>query len=127
MERAEELYHQTDYKASLASIREMPTHTAAVYCLMGRDYFMLGEYKKASEAFEKALAYNLPIRTTLSGWAAASAAGPRLPGRSLLPCMLPRRGNISSVRSRLTRTTGKRMNDLFDYYLEAPGLLRRRI
>src|ERR1700735_1854716 len=59
LQRAEELYNKTDYRESLELMRDVPTSDvlpsrAAAYNLIGRDYFMLGEYKKATEAFQKA-------------------------------------------------------------------------
>ena len=54
LSKAEELYRHTDYRASLTLVRESGQTSGGAYCLMGRDYFMLGDYKKAAEAFERA-------------------------------------------------------------------------
>src|SRR5262252_1385468 len=55
LKRAENLYHRTDYRASIAALQGTSLDAGA-YNLMGRDYFMLGEYKKATDAFQKATA-----------------------------------------------------------------------
>src|SRR5579863_10244455 len=65
--RAEELYQRTDYKSSLTLLRDIATPAGAVYCLMGQDYFMLGEYKKATDSFEKALALQ-PSNSVYAHW-----------------------------------------------------------
>ena len=56
LSKGEELYRQTDYQSSLALVAAIAQPGAAAYSLAGRDYFMLGDYKKATEAFQKALA-----------------------------------------------------------------------
>ena len=72
LQRAEELYNKTDYKESLELLRTVPPRDvfptqASVYNLIGRDYFMLGEYKKATEAFQKAFALE-PSNSVHAHW-----------------------------------------------------------
>src|SRR5581483_10454654 len=52
--KAEELYNRTDYERSLALL-DKNSSDAAVNFLIGRDLFMTGNFKGASEAFEKAI------------------------------------------------------------------------
>src|SRR6202034_311762 len=54
--RASDLYQRTDYAGSLRLLAEDPAPDAESYLLAGKNYFMSGEYKKAVEFFEKALA-----------------------------------------------------------------------
>jgi len=123
LDRAEELYHQTDYTASLASIREMPAHTAAVYCLMGRDYFMLGEYKKATESIEKALA-SQPSNSDYALWLARSfGRRAETSGPFFAPLYASKARQYFEHAVALDPNNEEAMNDLFDYYLEAPGFL----
>src|ERR1700689_881718 len=56
LSKAEELYRRTEYQTSLTMIRESGLASAVAYCVAGKDHFMLGEYKKSSEAFERAFA-----------------------------------------------------------------------
>jgi len=56
LERARKLYHLTEFQQSLQLLRAVPDKTAAVFELMGRDYFGQGDFKKATDAFEKAIA-----------------------------------------------------------------------
>src|SRR5580692_12564776 len=54
--RASALYESTDYKGSLRILEQDPAPDAAGYLLTGKNYFMSGDYKKAIEFFEKAVA-----------------------------------------------------------------------
>ncbi len=65
--QAEELYQKTDYEKSLAIVHRMSSPSAASYNLMGRDYFMLGEYKKATDAFQKSLTL-APSNSVYAHW-----------------------------------------------------------
>src|ERR1700730_13555681 len=56
LDRARKYYDLTEFEESLKILHAIPQRDAAVYELLGRDYFMLGEYKKASDALEKAVA-----------------------------------------------------------------------
>src|SRR5260370_42124047 len=55
LKRAEDLYQRTEYQQSLRIAVAEPERTATVYGLIGRNYFMLGDFKKAAEAFHRAL------------------------------------------------------------------------
>ena len=65
--RANQLYQQTEYKQSLAALEKLPQKDLPALQLMGQDFFMLGEYKKACEAFEKAYALD-PNNPKLVHW-----------------------------------------------------------
>ena len=56
MERARRLYDHTDFEGSLRVLSSIPIKEALSYELIGRNYYMLAEYKKATEALEKAFA-----------------------------------------------------------------------
>ena len=65
--RANNLYQRTEYQQSLAILEAAPVKDAATLQLTGQDLFMLGEYKKASETFEKAAALD-PNNPKLIHW-----------------------------------------------------------
>ena len=123
LSRAQELYRQTEYRASLSLVGEMANPTAASYCLIGKDYFMLGEYKKATEAFEKALALE-PGKSEYAHWL-GRGYGRR--AETSGPLMAPM--HASKARAYFEKAVAldpgneEALNDLFDYYLEAPGFL----
>src|ERR1700683_2191410 len=56
LDRARKLYNLTDFDQSLKVLQESPQKDASIYQLMGRDYYMLSDYKKATEVLEKAVA-----------------------------------------------------------------------
>ena len=47
-EEASKLYNRTDFEGSLKVLSSLPAKNARVFDLMGRNYFMLGEFKKAA-------------------------------------------------------------------------------
>jgi tetratricopeptide (TPR) repeat protein len=123
LSKADELYRRTDYKASLALVRETSQTGGEAYCLMGKNYFMLGEYKKATEVFEKALATQ-PANSEYAHWLGRSF-GRRAETSS--PFLAPM--HASKARAYFEKAVAldpgneEALNDLFDYYLEAPGFL----
>jgi tetratricopeptide (TPR) repeat protein len=128
LQRAEELYNKTDYKESLELLRDVPPHDvlpsqAAVYNLAGRDYFMLGEYKKATEAFLKAFALE-PSNSVHAHWL-GRAFGRRAETSSpfLAPMHASKARQYFEQAVALDPENAEAMNDLFDYYLQAPGFL----
>src|ERR1700692_928561 len=64
---AHSLYQRTEYAQSLAILQAVPHKDAAALQLIGQDWFMLGEYKRASEALEKAVAMD-PNNARLVYW-----------------------------------------------------------
>ena len=123
LKRARSLYDQTDYEKSLNLLREIPKPTADVDALKGQDYFMLGEYKKACESFEKAFALE-PSNSEYAHWLGRSF-GRRAETSSPLFAF----GNASKARQYFERSValapnnGDALNDLFEFYLQAPGFL----
>jgi tetratricopeptide (TPR) repeat protein len=121
--KAEDLYRRTDYKASLALISEAGPNNGQAFCLAGRDYFMLGDYKKATEALERALAIE-PTNSVYAHWLGRSY-GRR--AETSTPFLAPM--HASKARAYFEKAVAldpsneEALNDLFDYYLEAPGFL----
>ena len=52
---ARNLYQQTNYKQSLALLEQIASPGAEEYCLIGRNYLMLGNYKKATDTIQRAV------------------------------------------------------------------------
>ncbi|MGA2881184.1 MAG: tetratricopeptide repeat protein [Bryobacteraceae bacterium] len=123
LSKAEDLYRRTDYQTSLTMMRESGQSSAQAFCLAGKDEFMLGDYKKASEAFERAFTLE-PANADYALWL-GRGFGRRAETAS--PFLAPRyaakaRGYFEKAVA-LDPKNEEALNDLFDYYLEAPGFL----
>lgn len=123
LQRAEELYQKTDYRQSLAALKAIPAPSGNVYYLIGRNYFMLAEYHKASDAFDKALALE-PANSEYAHWL-GRAFGRRAESANPLtaPMYASKARQYFEKSVALDPNNGEALNDLFDYYLEAPGFL----
>ncbi|MGA2039959.1 MAG: tetratricopeptide repeat protein [Bryobacteraceae bacterium] len=123
LERARNLYNLTAFDQSLRVLETIPAKDAAVYDLMGRDYYMQGDYKRAAEAMEKALAAE-PGDALHALWL-GRAYGRRAESASIFSAP----GYANKARQYLERATEldprnlEALSDLFDYYLQAPGFL----
>lgn len=121
-QRAAELYHQTDYKRSLQVLAGISTPDAAIYSLRGKNYFMLEEFKAAADAFERAVSL-APENSDYMLWLG------RTYGRRAESNWLTAGANASKARQCFEKAVAldpknrEAVNDLFDYYLNAPGFL----
>ncbi len=122
-DQALELYHRTDYHKSLAVLEKIKDRDAATQNLIGQNHFMLGEYKKATEWFEKAVAL-APNNSEYVHW-----LGRTWGRRAETGNLFVQPGYASKARQYFERAValdsknGEAVNDLFDFYLEAPGFL----
>src|SRR5260370_34566003 len=66
-DQATKLYNRTDYEGSLRLLIAEPEKNARVYDLIGRNQFMLGEFKKASESYQQAVAAD-PSNSEYQHW-----------------------------------------------------------
>jgi Flp pilus assembly protein TadD len=120
---AHNLYQRTEYQQSLTILQGTPSTDAATLQLTGQDFFMLGEYKKASEAFERAAALD-PNNAKLIHWL-GRAYGRR--AETANPFAAP--GLASKTRQMFEKAVEldpadkDALGDLLDYYLDAPGFL----
>lgn len=120
--KAEELYKRTDYEASLALL-DRKSDDGATNFLLGRNYLMTGDSKKASDSLQKAVAAE-PNNSEYVDWL-GRAFGRR--AETSNPLFAP--GLASKARQAFEKAValdGKNkdaLSDLFDYYLEAPGFL----
>jgi tetratricopeptide (TPR) repeat protein len=121
--RARKLYSLTEFEQSLQVLRALPDRDAAVYELMGRNYYGLADYKKATEALEKAVGFD-PASSEIHLWL-GRAYGRR--AETSNPLSAP--GHASKARqhfeiaAQLNPNNLDAQSDLFEYYLEAPGFL----
>src|ERR1700722_6731181 len=121
--RASALYQRTQYEDSLHLLAQDPAPDRDNYLLSGKNYFMLGDYKRAPEFRERAVAsssansdYELWLgrawgrRAETSGWLTAGV-------------------HASKARQCFEKAIAldphnrEAKNDLFAFYLNAPGFL----
>jgi tetratricopeptide (TPR) repeat protein len=120
--KAEELYQHTQYEGSL-NLLDVHTQDAATNFLIGRDYFMQGELKKATEFLQKATKEE-PDNSDYMDWL-GRAYGKRAETSNLLSAP----GWASKARQAFERSVeldpqnSDALSDLFDYYLDAPGFM----
>jgi tetratricopeptide (TPR) repeat protein len=123
LEKARKLYNLTDFDASLKVLHAIPDKDAAVYELIGRNYYMQTEYKRATEALDKAAAA-APSSSEIALWA-GRAYGRRAETSSVLtaPRYASKARQYFETAAQLNPRNLEALTDLFEYYLEAPSFL----
>jgi len=122
-ERAHELYQGTEYRESLGTLLPIVQKDAATYGLIGQNYFMIGEYKKATEALEKAAVME-PNNAGFAHW-----LGRTYGRRAELASPFTAPGYATKSRQMFEKSVAldpsnkAALGDLLDFYLEAPGFL----
>jgi Flp pilus assembly protein TadD len=120
---AKALYEHTSYEASLRVLNADRAPDAAGYALMGKNYFMLGDYGKAAQFFEKTLSLS-PRSSECELWLGRAYGKRAETGGWLLAGL-----NASKARKHFEKAAvldphnADALNDLFDYYLNAPEIL----
>lgn len=123
MRRADALYQRTDYAASLRVLAEDSAPDAANYLLRGKNYFMSGDYKKAVEFFEKSLALS-PGSSESELWLGRAWGRRAETGNWIAaPASASRARQCFEKAIALDPDNREAKNDLFAYYLNAPGIM----
>jgi tetratricopeptide (TPR) repeat protein len=121
--RARELYQRTEYLQALAVLDRISNKSADELQLVGQCYFMQGEYRRATEAFEKALPL-APRDSELHRWL-GNAYGRRAETGNVFTAP----GNARRSRQYLEQaveldpSNREAVANLFEYYLEAPSFM----
>jgi tetratricopeptide (TPR) repeat protein len=123
LDQARKLYDLTEYEQSIQILNGISQKSAAALELLGRNYYMQADYKKATEALEKALAAE-PGNSRISLWL-GRAYGRRAETSSpfTAPSYAGRARQYFEKAVALDARYIEALNDLFEYYLEAPGFL----
>lgn len=123
LESARVLFQRAEYEAALRLLAPQRDKDGATYQLIGRCHYMLGDPKKASEALEKAVAAD-PASSDYHLWL-GRAYGRRAETSSFITApgfATKARQNFEKALA-LDPRNAEAVNDLFEYYLEAPGIL----
>jgi tetratricopeptide (TPR) repeat protein len=120
--RAQTLYETANYNASIALLKPHKNDPAAM-ALLGRDYYMLGDFEKASNYLKKALAAQ-PNNSEYADWLGRSY-GKRAQTSNLLhaPLFASKARKSFERAVQLSPKNTDALSDLFHYYLEAPAVL----
>jgi tetratricopeptide (TPR) repeat protein len=121
-DRAHRLYEATNFEQSLEILQALPKDPA-VQALIGENYLMLSEYHKATDWLEKAVAAQ-PASAEYNLWL-ARAYGRRAETSNVLtaPGYASKAHRYFEKSVELDPQNLDALNDLFDYYIEAPGFL----
>ena len=123
LDQARQLYQLTDYAASLKILEAIQPKDGPVFELIGRNHYMQGEYKKATEILEKAAAAD-PANSDYELWL-GRAFGRRAETAS--PFTAPPNANKARQHFekavQLNPRNMEALSDLLEYYLEAPGFM----
>lgn len=116
-------YQKTDYKAVVGLLQGVSNKDAGTWNLLGKAHFMSTDYKRAAEAFEKSVAL-APNNGEYVHWLGraygrqAETANPLMaPGKAVKARQQFERAVVLDSKNK------EALNDLFDYYLNAPGFL----
>ena len=123
LDRANKLYNITEFQQSLEVLQAVPNRDAAVYELMGRNYYGLGDFRKAADALERSAAL-APGNSTVYLWL-GRAYGRRAETSSIItaPGLANKARQFFEKAAQLNPVNLEAQSDLFEYYLEAPGFL----
>lgn len=120
---AEKLYNRTDFQGALDVLLPAHNKDAKAWGIIGKSYFGLTEYKKATDAFEKAATLDPKnseyVHWLGKCWGRKAEVAPVFlaPGYASKARQFFERAVMLDVSNR------EAIGDLFDYYLEAPGFL----
>jgi len=125
LEHARSLYQHTEYQQSLAVLLPIAagSHDATTLQLLGQDYFMLAEYKKATEALERAAAIEPDNPKILNWLGRAWGRRAETSGPFTAPGFATKARQMFERSVALDPTDKEATGDLLDYYLDAPGFL----
>ncbi len=120
-DRALDLYKHTEYQASLKVLQQLNKKDAAALALTGQNYFMLGDAKHATDFFQKAVAAD-PNNSVYYHWL-GRAYGRRAETSNPFSAL----GHASKTHQSFEKAVeldpknSEAVNDLFEYYLQAPS------
>lgn len=123
LERVRELYQQTEYEQALRLLEASREKGPEAYELTGKAQYMLENYKKATDAFEKAVAAD-PTNASYVNW-----LGKAFGRRAETSFFLRAPSYATTARKHFERAVAldsqnlEALSDLFEYYLQAPGFL----
>ena len=122
LDRAQNFYRHTDYSAAISILKQMP-ESPKTLGLLGQSYFMEGDYRKATDTLDRAatLAPNDSYIQTWLGRAYGRRAEMAFPLQAIGLAGKSRQAFEKAVQ--LDPHNREALNDLFEFYVEAPGFM----
>jgi tetratricopeptide (TPR) repeat protein len=123
LDEARKLYQISEFDKSLQVLHELQEKDAATWELIGQNRYGMADFKKATEALEKAAAL-APNSSEINLWL-GRAFGRRAETSSPItaPGYASRARQYFEKAAQLDPNNLEAQSDLFEYYLEAPGFL----
>ena len=123
VERAKILYQRTDYQGVVDLLGRAPDKTAETWYLLGQARFMMGDNKRAAEMFEKSIALE-PRNSNYMHWL-GRAYGRQAESASIFsaPGLAVKTRQAFEKSVALDPSNKEALNDLFEFYMDAPGFL----
>jgi tetratricopeptide (TPR) repeat protein len=121
--RAEELYQRTEYRAAIDALELLDQKNAASYALLGKAYFMQDQHKEAIASLERAVSED-SRNSDYHDW--LGRAYGRLAERSSFITAI---GHAKKTVREFERAVDldasnlEALSDLFEFYLQAPGMV----
>jgi len=122
-ERAQEQYQRTDYAGAIDILLTYSPKSAGVNALIGKSYYMDGQYKSSANYLEKAVADD-PFNSSYFDWL-GKAYGRRAEQSSFLkaiPLAVKTRESFERAAA-LDAANLEALGDLFEFYLQAPAII----
>jgi len=121
--RAADLYQRTKYQEAYKLLQPVLGTDPTAHALAGKCQYMVGDFKKAADLFEKAVQLNGLISDHYH-WLGRAYGRRAESGNPLIaPHYATRARQMFEKAVELDPKNGEAVSDLFDYYLEAPGFL----
>jgi tetratricopeptide (TPR) repeat protein len=123
LEQAREFYQHTEYRASLKILLSESAKNPQVLQLIGQDYFMLGDYKKATDALEKAISLGETGPDPYLWLGRAYGRRAETAGPFTAPGYASHARKMFEKAVEVDISNREAAGDLLDYYLNAPAFL----
>lgn len=122
LSKAEELYKHTDFQGSLILL-DKRSSDAATQFLIGRDYYMVGDFKKSTDYLERATQIDARNSEYMDWLGRSWGKRAETSNPFAAPAYASRARQAFEASVQLDPKNSDALSDLFDYYLNAPGFL----
>lgn len=123
LDEARRLYNSTDFSQSLQLLQSIPNKDGQVYFLLGQNCYMLTDYKRSTDWFEKATLADATNSAYFLWLARAYGRRAETSNPLTAPGHAAKAHRYFEKSVELDPKNLDALADLFDYYLDAPGFL----